>query len=71
MRISTEELALLTAACADKNNLKAQELVNVLGTHSAEAIAQQIALLPAEIQKDLEKQLRDAIDEQRRRIRPR
>lgn len=69
--MSTEELALLTSACADKNNSKAQEIVNVLGTSDATAIVSQVALLPAEMQKDLEKHVREAIDEQRRRVRRR
>ena len=69
--MSMEELALLTSACADQNNSKAQEIVNVLGTGDATAIVGQIALLPVEMQKELEKHVREAIDEQRRRVRRR
>ena len=71
MRLSSDELALLNAACADRNNRKAQELLNVLGTSSAEEIVRQIASLPPELQADVAVHVREAIDEQKRRIRPR
>ena len=67
MRITTEELALFTAACADRNNARAQDVVNVLGTPSAAEIVQLIASLPPEVRRDLEKHVQEAIDEQRRR----
>lgn len=62
---------LLDAACADRNNVRAQELLNVLGTSSAEEIVKQVALLPMELQADIEIHLREAINEQKRRVRPR
>ena len=68
MRVTSEELALFEAACADPNNARAQQLVNVLGTTSGAAIVSQIGSLPVEIQADLQKYVRDAIDEQRRRV---
>jgi hypothetical protein len=71
MRLSSDELALLNAACADRNNVRAQELLNVLGTASADEIVRQIALLPKELQADIEVHLREAINEQKRRVRPR
>jgi hypothetical protein len=71
MRLSSDELALLNAACADRANVRAQELLNVLGTSSAEEIIRQIVLLPKEMQADIEVHLREAINEQKRRVRPR
>jgi hypothetical protein len=71
MRLTTDELAILTAACADRNNVKAQEVLNVLGTKLGPEIAVQISLLPSELQSQLEKHIREAIDEQKRRVRPR
>lgn len=71
MKISTEETALLSTACTDRHNARAQELVNVLGTSSAADILTQIRFLPSDLQCHLEKYVREAIDEQKRRIRPR
>ncbi|HEU4522493.1 MAG TPA: hypothetical protein VFT12_10845 [Thermoanaerobaculia bacterium] len=69
MRLTKEEIALLAAACGDRNNAKAQELVNVVGTAGATEIVAHIALLPLELQRDLERHVREALDEQRRRVR--
>lgn len=71
MRISAEESALLTKACLDRSNARAQELVNVLGTASAAEILALINALPVDLQRDLEKSVREAINEQNRRVRPR
>lgn len=71
MRISADEIALLTAACMDRRNTRATELVNVLGTTSVEEILAQIRALSPELQRELEKHVKEAIDEQRRRVRPR
>ena len=71
MKISADDIALLDAACRDPRNARAQELVNVLGTTSVEEILAQINALPPDLQSDLEKYAREAIDEQKRRIRPR
>ena len=71
MRVSAEELLLLNAACANLTNTKAQELVNVLGTKSAEDIVRLLAQLPIEVRGDLERHVREAIDEQRRRAKAR
>ena len=71
MQLSADELVLLTAACADRNNTRAQELLNVLGTSVASEIVREIASLPVELQKELETHVREAINEQKRRVRPR
>lgn len=71
MLLSLDELALLTSACSDRNNIKAVELVNLMGTESGAEIARQIASLPKEMQMEVEKHVREAINEQRRRARPR
>ena len=71
MLLSLDEIALLTSACSDRSNTKAVELVNLLGTQSGAEIARQIASLPKEMQMEVEKHVREAINEQRRRVRPR
>ena len=71
MRISADDIALLEAACRDPRNARAQELVNVLGTASVEEILAQMKGLPNDLQRELEKCTREAIDEQKRRVRPR
>ncbi|MGZ8867770.1 MAG: hypothetical protein ACXW2P_05445 [Thermoanaerobaculia bacterium] len=71
MLLSLDEIALLTLACSDRSNGRAVDLVNLLGTQSGADMARQIASLPKEMQMEVEKHVREAINEQRRRIRPR
>jgi hypothetical protein len=71
MLLSLDEIALLSSACSDRTNRKAIELVNLLGTQSGAEMARQIASLPKEMQMEVEKNVREAINEQRRRVRPR
>ena len=69
MRLSIEDLRVFEAACADQTNRPAQELVNALGAAAAGTILSQIALAPGAIHADFARNVRDAIDEQRRRPR--
>lgn len=71
MRLSADETALLRVACNDLSNQRAQELVNVLGTALADEILSLMQTLPPEFRRDLENHVREAIEEQKRRIRPR
>ncbi|HET7706010.1 MAG TPA: hypothetical protein VFM36_07985 [Thermoanaerobaculia bacterium] len=71
MLLSVDELAMLTAACSDRTNQKAVELVNLMGTQSGPEIARQVMSLPKAIKTEIEKHVREAIDEQKRRSRAR
>lgn len=62
---------MLTAACSDRTNQKAVELVNLMGTQSGAEIARQVLSLPEAIKMEIEKHVRETIDEQRRRSRGR
>ena len=67
MLLSLNEIALLTAACADRNNQKAAELVNLLGTDSATEIVRLVAAFPSQMRWEIEKQVHEAINEQKRK----
>ena len=69
MLLSVDELAMLTAACSDRNNQKAVELVNLMGTQSASEIARQVMSLPKTVKTEIEKHVRETIDEQKHRSR--
>lgn len=71
MLLSADELAMLTAACSDRNNQKAVELVNLMGTQSGAEIARYVMSLPEAIRMEIEKHVRETIDEQKRRSRTR
>lgn len=71
MLLSVDELALLTAACTDRTNQKAVELVNLMGTQSGTEIARQLMSMPKAIKTEIEKHVRETIDEQKRRNRTR
>ena len=67
MLLTLDEIALLTAACADRNNEKAAELVNLLGTDSGVEMVRLVGALPREMRLEIEKQVHEAINEQKRR----
>ena len=67
MFLSPDEIAILTAACRDRTNPTAVDLVNLLGTNSGKEIARAVFSLPKEMRMEVEKQVREAIDEQTRR----
>lgn len=67
MRLTTEELRVFEAACADQTNRPAQELVNALGAAAPGTILSQISLAPGAVHADFARNVREAIDEQRRR----
>lgn len=69
MKLSTEELRAFEQACQDPGNRPAQELVNVFGIASAEEIVAQLQDVPAGLREELLKQVREALDEQKRRFR--
>lgn len=71
MLLSLDELAMLTAACSDRTNQKAVELVNLMGTQSGPEIARQVTSLPGEFRTEIEKHVREVIAEQKRRSRAR
>jgi hypothetical protein len=67
MLLSHDELAILSAACGDRTNHKAGELVNLMGTQSAPEIARQVMSMPEAVKTEIEKHVRETIDEQKRR----
>ena len=67
MTLTTEELRVFEAACADRTNRPAQELVNALGASAPVTILSQISLSPGAVHADFARYVREAIDEQRRR----
>jgi hypothetical protein len=67
MRLTTEELRVFEAACADQTNRPAQELVNALGASEPGTILSQITLAPQAIHSEFARNIREAINEQRRR----
>lgn len=67
MLLSPDDLAILSAACSDPTNHKAGELVNLMGTKSGPEIARQVMSMPREVKTEIEKHVREAIDEQKRR----
>jgi len=68
MLLTLDEIALLTAACADRNNHKAAELVNLLGTASGMEMVRLVRALPGPMRLEIEKQVHEAINEQKRRV---
>jgi len=68
MLLSLDEIALLTAACADRNNQKAVELVNLLGTDSGVEMVRLVRALPREMRLEIEQQVHEAINEQKRKV---
>lgn len=69
MKFSTEELRVLDQACADRGNRAAHELVNLFGAVSAADVMAQVSTAPRELRDELLRTIREAIDEQKRRIR--
>jgi hypothetical protein len=69
MRLSTEELRVLDQACADRGNRAANELVNLFGAASASDVMVHVLTAPRELRDELFRTIREAIDEQKRRIR--
>lgn len=69
MKLSTEELRTFEQACKDSGNRPAQELVNVFGVASGAEIVGQLLHVPPGLSEELLKQIREAIDEQKRRAR--
>lgn len=67
MKLSTEELRAFEQACADRGNRVAQELVNVFGVPTAAEIIAQLDGVPPGLHEELSKQIREAINEQKRR----
>jgi hypothetical protein len=67
MLLSKDKIALFTAACADRNNQKAAEVMNLLGTGSGMEIVRLVAALPGPMRWEIEKQVHEAIAEQKRR----
>jgi hypothetical protein len=67
MLLSKDEIALLTAACADQNNQKAAELVNLLGTASGMEMIRLVGGLPRGMRLEIEKQVHEAIAEEKRK----
>ena len=69
MKLSTEELRTFEQACADRGNRSAQELVNVFGVPTAAEIIAQLDGVPPVLHEELLRQIREAINEQKRRTR--
>lgn len=61
-----DEINLLAAACANRNNEPARGLMNAFGVVTAQEILEQIKAAPAELHQELGRQLREALDTQRR-----
>jgi hypothetical protein len=70
MRLSGEETVHFTAACGDRLNLAAQELLNVFAATSANQVLSHVSGLSENIRHDLVRRIKDAIDEEKRRHRP-
>ncbi len=69
MKLSTEELRSFEQACLDRGNRAAQELVNVFGVPTAAEIIAQLESVPPGLHEELLRQIREAINEQKRRTR--
>lgn len=70
MRLTTDETRVFEAACADRQNLFAQELLNVFAASTAAAVLRHIATAPIGFHEALVRHIRQAIDEQKQRHRP-
>ena len=69
MKLSPEDMRTFEQACADRGNRAAEQLVNVFGAASAAEIVAQLNEIPAPLHEELAKQVQEAINEQKRRIR--
>jgi hypothetical protein len=67
MRLSTEEMALFEAGCADPTNAAAQELINLFGAESAIQIMDRMVTVPIGILIDVVTHLWYAIHYELRR----
>lgn len=67
MQLSTDERRVFEAACGDRNNMAAQELMNVFGASTASAVLAQVVAAPKGFHDALVRHIWQAIDEQKQR----
>ena len=70
MRLTLDERTIFEAACGDRGNLTAQELLNVFAVSTASAILAQVLAAPKGFHDALVRHIWQAIDEQKQRHRP-
>ena len=66
MRLESDEMVLFEAACADLHNAHAQELLNVFGVETPEAILEKLPTVPLPFRTELVGYVRKAIEDARR-----
>ncbi len=67
MRLSAKEMQLFEAACSDRGNDAAQELLNLFAAQSAEDVILLLPSIPLALLKDLASQLWRAINHEHRK----
>jgi hypothetical protein len=70
MRLSTDERQIFEAACGNRCNLAAQELLNVFAASTASAVLAQVLSAPKGFHDAVIRHIWQAIDEQKQRSRP-
>lgn len=60
---------MLDQACADQGNRAAHQLVNLFGATCAADVMAHVIAAPRDLREELFRVMREAIDEQKRRIR--
>ena len=70
MQLSGDETVHFTAACGDRCNSAAQELLNLFAATTANQVLAQVSGAPRTVRDDLVRHIKEAIDEQKRRHRP-
>lgn len=64
MKLSDADLALLRAGCADPRNAPAQELLNVFGVATPEALLEQMWTAPLSMLRDIAAHFWDAVNQE-------
>jgi hypothetical protein len=70
MRLTLDDRNIFEAACGDRRNLAAQELLNVFAASTASAVLAQVLAAPKGLHDSLIRHIWQAIDEQKQRHRP-
>jgi hypothetical protein len=62
MKLATDDMRLFEIACADRENVHAQELLNVFAVETADEVLEQLAAAPLGVMADLFSHLWRAVE---------